>query len=129
MAFMFLKYTTIQTKPWIPFLSLLSLVIWNLSHLWSCRMVILYYIWHIYMTKKLNIWARLGQLSHCIPVERVVDLKVGTRNQGDQWEFSCDFSCWELRESIPRQLEKKSRTPEKEKGIWGSQGGYRGLEI
>ena len=28
-----------------------------------------------------------------------------------------------MRESIPRQVEKKSRVPEEEKGIWGSQGG------
>ena len=48
-----------------------------------------------YMTTKLNIWAKLVQLSHCTPVERVVDVKVGTRNQGDQWELSCDFSCRE----------------------------------
>ena len=82
-----------------------------------------------YMTTKLNIWSRLGQLSHCIPVENVVDVKVGTRNQGDQWELSCDFSCWELRESNPRQVDKKSRVPEKEKGVWGSQRGDRGVEI
>ena len=28
-----------------------------------------------------------------------------------------------MRESIPRQVDKKSRVPEEEKGIWGSQGG------
>ena len=34
-----------------------------------------------------------------------------------------------MRESIPRQVEKKSRVPEEEKGVWGSQGGDRGLEF
>ena len=34
-----------------------------------------------------------------------------------------------LRESLPRQLEKKSRVTEEEKGVWGSQGGDRGLEF
>ena len=28
-----------------------------------------------------------------------------------------------LRKSIPRQVDKKSRVPEEEKGVWGSQGG------
>ena len=34
-----------------------------------------------------------------------------------------------MRESIPRQADKKSRVPEEEeqKGVWGSQGGDRGL--
>ena len=27
-----------------------------------------------------------------------------------------------MRESIPRQIDKKSRVPKEEKGIWGSQG-------
>ena len=34
-----------------------------------------------------------------------------------------------LRESIPRQVDKKSGVPEEEKGIWGSQGGDTGLEF
>ena len=34
-----------------------------------------------------------------------------------------------MRESIPRQVDKKSRVPEEEKGAWGSQGGDRGLEF
>ena len=34
-----------------------------------------------------------------------------------------------MRESIPRQVDKKSRVPEEEKGVWGSQGGDRGLEF
>ena len=33
-----------------------------------------------------------------------------------------------MRESIPRQVDKKSRVPEKEKGAWGCQGD-RGLEF
>ena len=32
-------------------------------------------------------------------------------------------------ESIPRQVDKKSRVPEEEKGVWGSQGGDKGLEF
>ena len=34
-----------------------------------------------------------------------------------------------MRKSIPRQVDKKSRVPEEEKGVWGSQGGDRGLEF
>ena len=34
-----------------------------------------------------------------------------------------------LRESIPRQVDKKSGVPEEERGVWGSQGGSRGLEF
>ena len=34
-----------------------------------------------------------------------------------------------MRESIPRQVKKKSRVPEEEKGVWGSQGGDRCLEF
>ena len=34
-----------------------------------------------------------------------------------------------LRESLPRQLEKKSRVTEEEKGVWGSQGGDKGQEF
>ena len=34
-----------------------------------------------------------------------------------------------LRESIPRQVDKKSGVPKKEKGAWGSRGGDRGLEF
>ena len=33
-----------------------------------------------------------------------------------------------MRESIPRQVDKKSGVPEEEKGVWGSQGD-RGLEF
>ena len=28
-----------------------------------------------------------------------------------------------MRESIPRQVDKKSRVPKEERGVWGSQGG------
>ena len=34
-----------------------------------------------------------------------------------------------VRESIPRQVDKKPRVPEEEKEVWGSQGGDRGLEF
>ena len=34
-----------------------------------------------------------------------------------------------LRESIPRQVDKKFRFPRRKKGVWGSQGGGRGLEF
>ena len=34
-----------------------------------------------------------------------------------------------MRESIPRQVDKKSRVPEEEKGVWGSRSGDRGLEF
>ena len=34
-----------------------------------------------------------------------------------------------LRESIPRQVDKKSGVSEKEKGVWDSQGENRGLEF
>ena len=34
-----------------------------------------------------------------------------------------------MKESIPRQGDKKSGVPEEEKGVWGSQGGDRGLEF
>ena len=34
-----------------------------------------------------------------------------------------------VRESIPRQVDKKSGVPKEEKGVWGSQGGDRGLEF
>ena len=34
-----------------------------------------------------------------------------------------------LRESIPRQVDKKSGVSEKEKGVWGSQGEDRGLKF
>ena len=33
-----------------------------------------------------------------------------------------------LRESIPRQVDKKSRVSQQKKGGWGSQGGDMGLE-
>ena len=35
----------------------------------------------------------------------------------------------EMRKSIPRQIDKKFGVPEEEKGVWGSQGGDRGLEF
>jgi len=38
-------------------------------------------------------------------------------------------SAKEVRESIPRQVDKKSGAPEEQKGVWGSQGGDRGLEF
>ena len=34
-----------------------------------------------------------------------------------------------VRESIPRQGDKKSRVPEEIKGVWGSQGGDRGVKF
>ena len=34
-----------------------------------------------------------------------------------------------LRKSVPRQVDKKSRVPEEEKGVWGSWNGDRGLEF
>ena len=34
-----------------------------------------------------------------------------------------------MRESIPRQVDKKSGVPEEEKGVWGSGRGGRGLEF
>ena len=34
-----------------------------------------------------------------------------------------------MRESVPRQVDKKSRVPEEEKGAWGCQGGDKGLEF
>ena len=34
-----------------------------------------------------------------------------------------------VRESIPRQVDKKYIFPEEEKGVWGSQGRDRGLEF
>ena len=36
---------------------------------------------------------------------------------------------WKVRDSIPRQIDKKFRVPEEEKGVWGSQSGDRGLEF
>ena len=38
-------------------------------------------------------------------------------------------SAKEVRESIPRQVDKKSGAPEEQKGVWGSQGGDRGVEF
>ena len=35
----------------------------------------------------------------------------------------------ELRESIPRQVDKKSGVPKEKKGVWGSQSRGRGLEF
>ena len=44
--------------------------------------------------------------------------------------LSCSvITCWVLRESIPRQVDKKSGVPKEEKGVWDSQGGGRGLEF
>ena len=34
-----------------------------------------------------------------------------------------------MRESIPRQVDKKSGVPEEERGVWGSGGGDRDLEF
>ena len=34
-----------------------------------------------------------------------------------------------MRESIPRQVDKKSWVPKEEKGVWGSQSGDWGLEF
>ena len=36
---------------------------------------------------------------------------------------------WLLRESVPRQVDKKSRVPEEEKGVWVSRSGDGGLEF
>ena len=36
---------------------------------------------------------------------------------------------WKVRDSIPRQIDKKFRVPEEEKGVWGPQSGDRGLEF
>ena len=35
----------------------------------------------------------------------------------------------ELRESIPRQVDKKSGVPKEKKGVWGSQSRDEGLEF
>ena len=35
----------------------------------------------------------------------------------------------EIRELIPRHVDKKSRVPEEERRVWGSQRGDRGLEF
>ena len=35
----------------------------------------------------------------------------------------------EMRESIPRQVDKKSQVPEEERGLWGSGGGNKGLKF
>ena len=35
--------------------------------------------------------------------------------------------CLYMRESIPRQVNKKSGVPKEEKGVWGSQSRDRGL--
>ena len=48
-----------------------------------------------------------------------------------------NISCWqenespkcEVRESIPRQVDKKAGVPEVAKAVWGSQIGDRGLEF
>ena len=34
-----------------------------------------------------------------------------------------------MRESIPRQTDKKSGVPEEERGVWGSGGGDKDLEF
>ena len=34
-----------------------------------------------------------------------------------------------LKESVPRQVDKKSRVPEEERGVWGPRRGDRGLEF
>ena len=34
-----------------------------------------------------------------------------------------------MRESLPRQLDKKSRVTEEEKRVWGSQGGEKGQKF
>ena len=34
-----------------------------------------------------------------------------------------------MRESIPRQVDKKSQVPEEERGLWGSGGGNKGLKF
>ena len=35
----------------------------------------------------------------------------------------------QMRESVPRQVDKKSGVPKEEKGVWGSERGDRGLEF
>ena len=45
-------------------------------------------------------------------------------------QISYAFHKWmNLRESIPRQTDKKSRVPKEEKGVWDSWSGDRGLEF
>ena len=34
-----------------------------------------------------------------------------------------------MKESIPRQVDKKSGVPEEDRGVWGCQGGDKGLEF
>ena len=34
-----------------------------------------------------------------------------------------------MRESIPKQVNKKSRFPKEKRGVWGSPGGVIGLEL
>ena len=39
------------------------------------------------------------------------------------------FDAMRMRESIPRQIDKKFRVPKEEKGVWGSQSGDWGSEF
>ena len=43
------------------------------------------------------------------------------------WGCCEDLMCLYMRESIPRQVNKKSGVPKEEKGVWGSQSRDRGL--
>ena len=53
------------------------------------------------------------QLEHV----EILDSRTVEASLGEFWAL--------LRESIPRQVDKKSRVPKEEKGVWGSQGGDR----
>ena len=39
------------------------------------------------------------------------------------------FKITKVRESIPKQVDKKSWVPKEEKGVWGPQSGDKGLEF
>ena len=55
---------------------------------------------------------------------RILD-SVGEDEGGMIWENNIE-TCILLRESIPRQIVKKSREPKEEIGVWNSQGGEKG---
>ena len=72
----------------------------------------------------MGFWGRMdacvcmAESLHC-PPETTTTLLTGSERK---WKSL-------MRESIPRQVDKKSRVPEEEKGVWGSQGGDRGLKF
>ena len=51
-----------------------------------------------------------------------------TWDQSLGWEDPLEKGMY-VRESMPRQVDKKSRVPMEEKRVWGSQRGDRGLEF